>query len=144
MTESGLPDPGTPFGQRVRRRLREEQIIWITTVGNDCTPQPNPVGFVFQQDESILIYSALEANRNAHLLNRPRVALNFDGDGSGGDIMVFTGTARRVDDIPPAHENPGYLTKYAEAAAQAFGSVENFSRQFPVPLRVDITRTRGR
>jgi predicted pyridoxine 5'-phosphate oxidase superfamily flavin-nucleotide-binding protein len=46
MAESALPDSGTAFGERVRRRLREEQVIWITTVGKDGTPQPNPVGFL--------------------------------------------------------------------------------------------------
>src|SRR5438132_1268065 len=27
-----LPDPSTPFGERVARRLREERLIWLTTV----------------------------------------------------------------------------------------------------------------
>jgi predicted pyridoxine 5'-phosphate oxidase superfamily flavin-nucleotide-binding protein len=40
MAESALPDSGTAFGERVRRRLHEEQIIWITTVGNDGSPHP--------------------------------------------------------------------------------------------------------
>jgi len=38
MPESVLPDPSTPFGERVRRRLSEEQVIWITTVGKDGAP----------------------------------------------------------------------------------------------------------
>lgn len=144
MVESGFPDPGTAFGERVRRRLREEQVIWIVTVGRDGTPQPNPVGFVLQDDGSILIYSAGGANRLRHVADRPRVALHFDGDGAGGDIVVFTGTARRADDVPPAHENKAWLAKYGDTAAQAFGSAEEFSARFPVPLRVEITRTRGR
>ncbi|MEV7598970.1 TIGR03667 family PPOX class F420-dependent oxidoreductase [Kitasatospora sp. NPDC089797] len=144
MTESTLPDPGTPFGERVRRRLREEQVIWITTVGKDGTPQPNPVGFLLQDDHSILIYNAVRANRIGHVADRPRVALHFDGDGDGGDIVVFTGTARRVDDVPPPHENQRWLAKYGDSAARAFGSVEAFSERFPVPLRIEITRTRGR
>jgi hypothetical protein len=40
---SVLPDPATPFGERVARRLREEAVIWLTTMGADGTPQPNPV-----------------------------------------------------------------------------------------------------
>jgi PPOX class probable F420-dependent enzyme len=106
MAESALPDSGTAFGERVRRRLHEEQIIWITTVGNDGTPQPNPVGFLFQDDNSNLIYNMVNANRLNHVVDRPRVALHFDGDGTGGDIVVFTGTARRANDIPPATREP--------------------------------------
>jgi hypothetical protein len=49
-----------------------------------------------------------------------------------------------VDDVPPPHENQAWLAKYGATAAQAFGSPERFSERFPVPLRVDITRTRGR
>lgn len=144
MTKSVLPDASTPFGERVRHRLREERVIWITTVGKDGTPQPNPVGFLLQDDNSILIYNAVKANRISHVADRPQVALHFDGDGDGGDIVVFTGTARRVDDVPPPHENQTWLAKYGDSAARTFGSVERFSEQFPVPLRIEITRTRGR
>lgn len=143
MTESALPDPSTPFGERVRRRLREEQVIWIATVGRDGTPQPNPVGFLFQDDDSILIYNAAKANRIHHVVDRPRVALHFDGDGTGRDIVVFTGTARRADEIPPAHENELWVAKYGEGMARRSGSPEKFSEDFPVPLRIEITRTRG-
>jgi PPOX class probable F420-dependent enzyme len=122
MRKSALPDSGTAFGERVRRRLREEQVIWITTVGKDGTPQPNPVGFLLQEDDSFLIYNAAEANRLAHVLDRPRVALHFDGDGTGGDIVIFTGTARRAADVPPPHENAAWLAKYADGILRMFGS----------------------
>jgi hypothetical protein len=35
---SVLPDPATPFGARVARRLREEVIIWLAAVAADGTP----------------------------------------------------------------------------------------------------------
>jgi PPOX class probable F420-dependent enzyme len=143
MTNDVLPDPGTSFGERVRRRLREEQVIWITTVGEDGTPQPNPVGFLLQDDNSILTYNMATANRINHVVDRPHVALHFDGDGTGGDIVVFTGTASRADEIPLPHDNPAWLAKYGDAMVRQFGSVERFSEKFPVPLRIEITRTRG-
>ena len=143
MAESALPDSGTAFGERVRRRLREEQIIWITTVGKDGTPQPNPVGFLFQDDNSILIYNMVNANRLNHVVDRPQVALHFDGDGTGGDIVVFAGTARRAHDIPPPHENHSFLAKYGDSLLRVSDSAEEFGKRFPVPLRIEITRTRG-
>lgn len=144
MVASALPDPSTPFGERVLRRLRAEQVIWITTVGKDGTPQPNPVGFVFQEDNSILIYNMVNANRLSHIVDRPRVALHFDGDGTGGDIVVFAGTARRADELPPPHENKAFLAKYGDSLLQISGSAEEFGKKFPVALRIEITRTRGR
>jgi len=106
-------------------------------------PQPNPVGFLLQDDNSILIYNEVKANRINHVIDRPRVALHFDGDGAGGDIVVFTGTARRADDIPLPHENQTRLAKNGERMAWRSGSAEKFSKDFPVPLRIEITRTRG-
>ncbi len=144
MAESALPDSGTTFGERVRRRLHEEQVIWLTTVDKHGTPQPNPVGFLFQDDDSILIYNMVNANRINNVVDRPQVALRFDGDGTGGDIVVFTGTARRAKDIPPPHENPAYLAKYADSLLRVSHSAEAFGKKFPVPLRIEIARTRGR
>ena len=144
MAVDAFPDPGTPFGERVRQRLREEQLIWVTTVGKDGAPQPNPVGFLLQDDNSILVYNEANAHRVSHVLDRPQVALHFDSDGTGGDIVVFTGTARRADDIPPPHENQAWLAKYGQGMARLSGSAENFANRFSVPLRIEITRTRGR
>jgi len=143
MAEGALLDSSTEFGERVRRRLREEQVIWITTVGKDGTPQPNPVGFLFRDDNSILIYNMLNANRITHLADRRQVALHFDGDGTGGDIVVFTGTACRADDIPSPHENQAFLATYSDSLLRVSNSAENFGQKPPVPLRIEITRTRG-
>jgi PPOX class probable F420-dependent enzyme len=144
MADSGLPDFSTAFGQRVQRRLREEQVIWLTTVGRDGTPQPNPVGFLFQDDHSILIYNMVNAIRLRHVADRPRDALHFDADGTGGGIVVCTGTARRADDVPPPHQNPAFLAKYGDSLLRVSADAEEFGTRFGVPLRIEITRARGR
>jgi PPOX class probable F420-dependent enzyme len=138
-----FPITAPPFGERVRRRLREEQIIWITTVGKDGTPQPSPVGFLFQDDSSILIYNMVNVNRINHVDDRPQVALHFDGDGTAGDIVVFTGTACRADDISPPHENRAFLAKYGDSLLRVSDSVEEFGTRLSMPLRIEITGTRG-
>lgn len=141
---AALPDPSTSFGERVRRRLREEEVLWITTVDQGGIPQPNPVGFVFQNDDSILIYNMVNAKRLSHVVDRPQVSLHFDGDGHGGDIVIFTGTAHRADDVPPPHKNPDYLAKYGDSLLRVSNNAEEFGNKFSVPLRVEITGTRGR
>src|SRR3954451_7916261 len=55
-----LPDPATPFGERVAQRLREEVVIWLTTTGADGTPQPAPVWFLWE-GETFLIYTLANA-----------------------------------------------------------------------------------
>jgi len=81
--------------------------------------------------------------RISHVADRPRVALHFDGDGTGGDIVVFTGTACRADDITPPHENQAFPAKYGDSLLRVSDSAEEFGQKFPVPLRIEITRTRG-
>jgi PPOX class probable F420-dependent enzyme len=98
---------GHPVWQADAASLCEEQVIWVTTVANDGTPQPNPVGFGYQDDKSILIYNMVNANRLSHIVDRPQVALHFEGDGGGGDIVILTGTAHLAADIHPAAREPG-------------------------------------
>lgn len=43
----------------------------------------NAFGFLLQDDNSILIYKMVNANRINHVVDRPQVALHFDGDGTG-------------------------------------------------------------
>ncbi|WP_158892835.1 TIGR03667 family PPOX class F420-dependent oxidoreductase [Amycolatopsis anabasis] len=142
MTITALPDPSTPFGERVRTRLRDERLIWWTTVGADGTPQPNPVWFL-QDDDGILIYNRQDAHRLNHIRERPQVSLNFDAASDGGDIVVLRGRARQLEDQPLPHENPAYLEKYAEAMVEVSGSPEEFSAVYFVPVRIEITRVRG-
>lgn len=134
--------PDSQFGRRVLERLRTETVIWFSSVGADETPQPNPVWFLWQEN-GFLIYNRTGANRLAHIAHRPRVSLNFDGDGHGGDIVVFTGHAVRLDDQPLPHELPAYVEKYGDAMARISGSREAFSAAYPVAVRVEVTRVRG-
>ena len=142
MTAHVLPDPATVFGERVRRRLQDEQVIWFTTVGVDGTPQPNPVWFLWD-DTGALVYNRSDANRLTHIRSRPQVCLHFDGDGRGGDISVLTGRAQVLTGHPLAHELPGYLDKYRESMIRVSGSPEAFSTSYPVPVRVEVARVRG-
>ena len=38
-------DTSTAFGARVERRLRDEIVVWPTTVRADQTPEPSPVQY---------------------------------------------------------------------------------------------------
>lgn len=100
-----LPEGDSEFGQRVRRRLQEEIVAWFSTVGADGTPQPNPIWFLWEDGDDILIYNRPTAARLRHLAERPRASFNFDGNGRGGDIIVLVGTAARTEE-PLPHQVP--------------------------------------
>jgi PPOX class probable F420-dependent enzyme len=142
MADDLLSDPTTPFGERVRRRLSEDLVIWLTTVGSDLTPQPNPVWFLLESD-GLLVYNRSTAHRLRHVRARPRVSLNLDSDGRGGDIVVMTGSGEVSDGDPAPHEHAAYVAKYGAMMTRVSGTLEKFSRQYPVPLRVRGLRVRG-
>jgi PPOX class probable F420-dependent enzyme len=147
MTADVLPDPATPFGQRVRARLRDDEVIWIVTVGADGRPQPNPVGFCRDggaDSTEFVIYSGPDARRLTHLRERPgQVSFHFDSDGHGQDIVVLHGQVTVDDGHPAIVDWPPYLEKYGPAIERAFGSIARFSASYPVALRVTITGVRG-
>jgi PPOX class probable F420-dependent enzyme len=134
--------PTTPFGQRVERRLAEERIVWLTTVSANGTPHPRPVWF-WWDGESFLIYSQPDTFKLGHIAANPNVALNFDGDGRGGDIIVFTGEIRLDATAPPAHRMPEYAAKYQSGFDRIGMTPEQFAATYSVPLRVTPTALRG-
>jgi PPOX class probable F420-dependent enzyme len=139
-----LPDPSTPFGERAERRLREDRLIWLTTVDAKGTPQPTPVWFLWDETNStFLIYSLTGAKRHEHLQHNPRVSLNFDGNGKGGDIIVITGEARITNDDPPADQLPVYIEKYRAFIERSFKTPEAFAAKYSVTLRVRPVAIRG-
>ena len=143
VTSEVIPDRATAYGERVRRRLTDEMTIWLTTVGRDGTPQPNPVGFLWDGGDSLLTYNRTEAKRLANIRRQPLVSLNFDSDGGGGDIVVFTGTAEILDDYPAVPDNSAWLEKYSEEIAARFGDAVKFAETYSVPVRIHLTRVRG-
>jgi PPOX class probable F420-dependent enzyme len=134
--------PDSDFGARAARRLRDEVVVWLTLVDGSGTPQPAPVWFLWD-DSSILVYSHGEAKRLAHLRANPRVALHFDGNGAGGDIVVLTGEAETAPDERPVHQNPAYLDKYGDLITSGWQTAENFASIYSVPVRIRPKRIRG-
>jgi PPOX class probable F420-dependent enzyme len=135
-------DLKSEFGQRVARRLQEDGIIWLTTVSSDGTPQPRPVWFLWD-GESFLIYSRPATQKLGHIARHPRVSLNLDGDGRGGDIVVFTGTARVEPDAPPADQVPAYVEKYGWGFQRIGMTPAQFAESYSVALRIRPDRLRG-
>ncbi|NOK62982.1 MAG: TIGR03667 family PPOX class F420-dependent oxidoreductase [Chloroflexi bacterium AL-W] len=136
-------DVSTEFGARVVHRLQNDYIIWLTTVRADGTPQPSPIWFLWA-DETIIFYSKPDTPKIRNITPNPRVALNFDGDGQGGNIVVFTGEAAIDQQIPPANQFSVYLTKYGEGMTTRLGmSPAQLAQIYAIPVRVTLLRIRG-
>ncbi|HYU20962.1 MAG TPA: TIGR03667 family PPOX class F420-dependent oxidoreductase [Chloroflexota bacterium] len=137
-----LIDTNTEFGARVARRLEEERIIWLTTVRPAGTPEPSPVWFLWD-GETFLIYSQPSSPKLRNIARNPSVSLSLDGDGRGGDIVVFTGQARVETDAAPATRIPAYLERYRDGIARIGMTPQGFADAYSVALRVTPTKLRG-
>ena len=135
-------DEGTEFGARVARHLREEIVVWMTTVTPAGSPLPMPVWFIWDGAESVVMYSQPGA-RVRNVEANPRVTLNFSGDGRGGDIVVLSGTATIDQVAPPADEAAEYLAKYDDHIARIGMTPESFAERYSVPVRIELGRVRG-
>ena len=135
-------DTTTPFGERAKRRLRDDKVAWLTTTSEDGTPQPVPVWFLWDEGDSFLIYSKPDTAKLRNIAARPRVSLNLDGNGEGGDIVVILGSAAVTDDRP-ADELPGYVQKYSGFIAGNGWTPASFAADYSVPLRLTARRLRG-
>jgi PPOX class probable F420-dependent enzyme len=142
VTGSPLVDESTPFGARVAAHLRDDPVVWLTTVSATGTPMPSVVWFVWDGDREVLMFSK-ESTRTKNIAGNPRVALNFRGDRLGGDVVVLTGEARLDPSAPPAHETPAYLAKYADHVANLPATPERFAAEYHVAVKITLTRLRG-
>ena len=143
MTGGPLVDETTSFGARVARHLRDDVVVWLTTVSPSGTPTPSVVWFHWDGDREVLMFSR-RTSRVANIARNPRVSLNFPSDGVGGDVVVLTGEARIDPAAPRADEVPGYLAKYGARIGGGLDLTPGaFAARYHVAVRIELTRVRG-
>jgi PPOX class probable F420-dependent enzyme len=132
----------SPIARKIKRRLREEQIIWLTTVDSHNTPQPRPVWFHWDGDD-ILIFSQARAAKVRHVIRNPKVALNFNTDSSGEEVGVMIGEARIQPEALPANRMRNYMRKYRQGLQDIGSTVAEMQAEYPVIILVTLLSLRG-
>jgi PPOX class probable F420-dependent enzyme len=130
------------INSRAEQRLRDELVIWLTTVSPSGQPQASAVWFLWDGDE-FLIYSLAGTSRTRNIEANPRVSLNLDGDGQGGSVVTIEGTARIDLDAPKSTDVPEYAAKYRAKIAGNGWTPESFAVDYPIPIRIIPTRARS-
>lgn len=133
-----MPDTTTDAGARAEERLREEEVVWMTTVRPDGQPQSVPVWFLWD-GESFLIYSQPDARKLKNIAENPRINLNLNSNNVGEDVARAECTAEVVD-APPATEVGPYLEKYRDGIARIGMDPDGFAGAFSVAVRATPTR----
>lgn len=134
-------DFSSRFGRHVNRRLREEKVVWLTTVDEHKTPQPRPVWFHWD-GKTILIFSEKNKAKLRHIARNPRVSLSFNTNEDGGDVAALIGTAT-VLSVPPRNRVQTYLRKYNKGIKELDMTVEEFRNGYSVPILVKPQVMRG-
>lgn len=129
------------FGLHVLERLKQDPVVWLTTVAKDGTPQPNPVWFYWDGEE-VLIYSQPHAAKLKNIARNPKVSIHLEGAAiDGGDVVVLTGEATidRVAPPPPA----GYRDKYDDFVKKSGITWKQLHADYSVSITIFLTRYRG-
>lgn len=136
-------DLSSKFGRVVKQHLKNDYVIWLTTVDSNLTPQPRPVWFIWEED-TFLIFSQAKAYKVKHITKNPRVALHFNTDETGDEyVIIFLGDASIDTNGPPAHQVPAYFEKYKSGIAGLNMTPEEFSREYSIAIRIKPTEVRG-
>ncbi|MEK6221146.1 MAG: TIGR03667 family PPOX class F420-dependent oxidoreductase [Chloroflexota bacterium] len=135
-------DFSTSLGKRVAEQLKDEQVIWLTTVGPDNTPQPRPVWFLWD-GISLLVYSKPNAHKINHIMKNPKIALNFNSDFDGDEVSVMLGEARLDASVPPAIEHEIYIEKYDTGIEELGATPQSFSDEYATQILITPTKLRG-
>jgi PPOX class probable F420-dependent enzyme len=122
------------------RRLREDLIIWLTTVNPHGQPQTSPVWF-WWDGRDVLIFSMPRSPKVANIRANPRVSVNLDGNGQGGDIVSIEGTAKLFEDRPLT-EFPEYVQRYTDKLEAMGYQPGPFAHSYSVGIRIIPTRFR--
>ena len=132
-------DVTTESGAGADRRLRSEEVIWLTTVRANGQPQSVPVWFLWEGG-TFLIYSQPNQAKLRNVRSNRRVALNLNSDAVDGAVVRIEGTAEIAEDEPPASDVSEYVEKYGPGIARLGSDPESFAQAYSVPIRVTPAR----
>jgi len=137
-------DFNSKFGRAIKKHLKNQYFVWLTTVDAKGAPQPRPVWFVWDGD-SFLIFSQPNAYKVKHLKNNPKVSLHFNTSDEAGekDVIIFIGEAVIDKKVLPAHKVKAYLKKYRTGIIGLNMTSEGFSEEYSTSIRIKPTEVRG-
>ena len=123
----------------VEQRLRNDPIVWLTTVRPDGRPHIVPVWF-FWDGETFLIFSQPNKQKLRNLRQNPNVMLALDGTNQGEDVVMVEGTAELLNDTSLSMNLPAFAQKY-DAMIKSMGTdPQSLAADYSQPIRITPTR----
>ena len=113
----------------VEQRLREEPIIWFTTVRADGRPHTVPVWFLWD-GETFLIFSQPGSLKIRNLQRNPHITLALDGTKQGGDVVIVEGEAELLSEPSRNMIGSAHGEKYADLMNAMGGDPERLVEDY--------------
>lgn len=94
--------------EHINKQLKEERIIWLSTVRPDGRPHLVPIWFYWTGE--YIYFTTFQGSRKLeNLMSNHHLAMALP---DGGDVVILEGTAEFVDGIDAQPLFDGFLTKY--------------------------------
>lgn len=124
-----------------QRRIAQDQVAWLTTITDGGAPAPNPVWVVADGDD-LVVFSDPRSRKVHNIEQRPAVALHFNSDPEGGDVVIVAGEATVTRDRPPSRLR-AYLDKYESSITGSLGTtVDEIDAVYNAEIRIRPTGVR--
>lgn len=122
----------------IDQRLRNEAIIWLSTVRPDGRPHLVPVWFLWE-GQTILVFSMPNNQKIRNIRANNNVSLALEALDEGGDVVIIEGEATLLNDPAVKTTLPAYVQKY-RAAMQDMGSTpEAMAKTYSQAIRITPT-----
>ncbi len=127
-----------PKQAHVDERLRQELIVWFTSVRPDGRPHSVAVWFVWD-GTSFLIFSKPKNQKVVNISANANVLIALDDTKGGNDPIAFEGTATLVGDSAIDHAE-AYLAKYNPLIQQFGWTPESMAADYSQAIRITPTK----
>ena len=134
-----MADQTKPNNAHVEQRLREEPIVWFTTVRPDGRPHTVSVWFLWD-GETFLIFSQSGNLKIRNLQRNPHITLALDGTKQGGDVVTVEGEAELLSEPSRNILVPAFGEKYASMIKTMGVDTEGLVEDYSQPIRIKPTK----
>lgn len=123
----------------VAQRLREEPIVWVTTVRPDGRPHVVPTWF-WWDGSAFLVFSKPHAVKVANLAAQPAVMLAFGDPAADFDVLLVEGEAAVLAASTAAVLPDALIAKYAAWLGAIGLGRDEYAATYSQPVRITPTR----
>jgi PPOX class probable F420-dependent enzyme len=127
---------------RIRRFLKREPVVWLSTVRPDGGPHLVPIWF-WWDGEALLVFSKPNAQKIRNLRARPSVMLALGDAEDDFDVGMVEGTAELLDQPTRELLPPGHLHKYARQLAAIGLTADEYAETYSQVIRIVPSRALG-